>query len=202
MVTSEPDHPLRFYNPAAFAFDTEVAIALIADMQIRRAIDRGDFDDLPGSGKPLDLPARHDPHWWLNNLMKREGIIMLPPSIQLRKDDAALDEHLDGLPNERDVRHEIEQFNERVIRARYQLPAGPPLITMPRDIDATVTAWADRRAAKARAATDGAGGRDASFGSTSDRWPGRRSTDEARRTASRKDRAERLGRRRRRRRRP
>lgn len=46
------------------------------------------------------------------------------------------------------VRREIEQFNERVIRARNQLPAGPPLITMPRDVEATVTAWADRGAAR------------------------------------------------------
>lgn len=74
---------------------------------------------------------------------------MLPPSIQLRKDDAALDRQLDQLPNEAAVRGEVEQFNERVIRARYQLPAGPPLITMPRDVEATVTAWAERRAAHA-----------------------------------------------------
>lgn len=148
MTGPERGLPLPFYNPAAVAFDTEVAIALIADMQIRRAIERGEFDDLPGSGKPLDLSDRHDPDWWLKNLIKREKIVMLPPSIQLRKDDAALDEQLDRLSNKTAVRREIEQFNERVIRARYELPVGPPLITMPRDIEATVTAWADRRAAR------------------------------------------------------
>jgi hypothetical protein len=147
MTEPESGPPLPFYNPAAFAFDTEVAIALIADMQIRKAIERGEFDDLPGSGKPLDLPDHHDPDWWLKSLMKREGIAMLPPSIQLRKDDAALDEQLDQLSNETAVRRETHQFNERVIRARYHLPAGPPLITMPRDVDATVTAWAERKAA-------------------------------------------------------
>lgn len=134
MTSPESIPPLAFYNPAAFAFDTEVAIALIADMQIRKAIERGEFDDLPGSGKPLDLPDHHDPDWWLKSLMKRERIVMLPPSIQLRKEDAALDAELDQLGNEAAVRNEVEQFNERVIRARYQLPAGPPLITMPREI--------------------------------------------------------------------
>jgi len=152
MTEPESVPPLRFYNPAAFAFDMEVAIALIADMHIRKAIERGEFENLPGSGKPLDLPDHHDPDWWLKNLMKREKIVMLPPSIQLRKDDAALDEQLDRLSNEAAVRREITQFNERVIRARYQLPAGPPLITMPRDIDATVAAWSDRRAARAEEA--------------------------------------------------
>jgi len=151
-----PGPPLAFYNPAAIAFDTKTMIALIADMQIRKAIERGEFDNLPGAGEPLDLPDHHDPDWWLKNLARREGLMMLPPSIQLRKDDAALDELLDQLSNEMAVRREVEQFNERVIRARYQLPAGPPLITMPRDIEATVSAWADRRAARAQEARQNA----------------------------------------------
>lgn len=151
---TEPDSgpPLTFYNPAAFEFDTEFVIALIAEMRIRKAIERGEFDNLPGSGKPLDLPTVHDPDWWLKSLVKRAGLVMLPPSIQLRKDDAALDEQLDQLSNEVAVRREIEQFNKQVIRARYQLPVGPPLITMPRDIEATVAAWADRRATRAEEA--------------------------------------------------
>jgi len=155
MTACEP--PSSFYNPSAFAFDTEVAIALIADMRIRKAIERGEFDNLPGAGEPLDLPDHHDPDWWLKSLMKREKLVLLPPSIQLRKDDAALDEQLDGLANEGEVRREVEQFNERVIRARYQLPAGPPLITMPRDVEATVTGWADRRVARAEEAHRRAG---------------------------------------------
>lgn len=77
---------------------------------------------------------------------------MLPPSIQLRKDDAALDGQLDELLSEVAVRREVEQFNERVMWARYQLPVGPPLITMPRDVEATVGAWADRRAVRAEEA--------------------------------------------------
>ena len=152
MPAPESTPPLAFYNPAACVFDSDVMIALIADRRIRQGIERGDFDNLPGSGKPLDLTDHNDPDWWLHSLMKREGIAMLPPSIQLRKDDAALDDQLDQLSDEAAVRREVEQFNERVIRARYQLPAGPPLITMPRDTDATVAAWADRRAARAEEA--------------------------------------------------
>lgn len=148
MAEEESRLPLAFYNPAAIVFDTEVVIALIADMRIREAIERGEFDNLPGSGEPLDLPDHHDPDWWLKSLLKREHLVLLPPSVQLRKDDAALDDQVDQLENEADARREIEQFNERVIRARYQLPAGPPLITMPRNIDATLTEWADRKAAR------------------------------------------------------
>ncbi|WP_036961709.1 DUF1992 domain-containing protein [Promicromonospora kroppenstedtii] len=144
MTDSHP--PPQFFDPYAVAIDEEVAIALLADMHIRNAIERGEFDNLPGSGKPLDLPDRHDPDWWLKNLMKRERIVLLPPSIQLRMEDAALDGRLDELWSEADVRQEIEEFNQRVLRGRYQPPAGPPLVTMPRDVEATVAAWADRRA--------------------------------------------------------
>ncbi|MFT3874874.1 MAG: DUF1992 domain-containing protein [Propioniciclava sp.] len=149
---AEHELPLRFYDPAAVVFDTDTAIALLADMQIRKAIERGEFDNLPGAGKPLNLPHRHDPDWWIRSIVKREGLAMLPPSVQLRMEDAALDEQLDQLWDEAAVRREVEKFNERVTWARYQLPAGPPLITMPRDIEATVAAWVDRRAARAEEA--------------------------------------------------
>ena len=52
------------------------------------------------------------------------------------------------------MRRDVEDFNERVVRARYQLPEGPPLITMPRDVDATVAAWQERRAARRVARTE------------------------------------------------
>jgi len=119
------------------------------DLQIRQAQERGEFDNLPGAGKPIEgLGGEHDPDWWLKKLVERERIAVLPPSIALRKEDAELDDRLDKLNVERDVRREVEDFNERVIRARYSLSAGPPLITMPRDVEATVEAWDQRRAAR------------------------------------------------------
>jgi hypothetical protein len=123
------------------------------DLQVRQAMARGDFDDLPGQGKPIaDLGPAHDPDWWLKRLVERERIAVLPPSVQLRKEDAGLDERLAGLGSEREVRREIEDFNERVIAARYRLPEGPPLITMPRDVEETVATWRASRAARRPAA--------------------------------------------------
>jgi hypothetical protein len=123
------------------------------DLQVRRAMERGDFDDLPGAGKPIeDLGRTHDPDWWLKRFVERERIVVLPPSVQLRKDDAELDGRLDRLATEKDVRREVQDFNDRVIAARYRLPEGPPLITMPRDVEATVSAWHERRATARRAA--------------------------------------------------
>ena len=81
---------------------------------------RGAFDDLPGAGKPIeDLGTEHDPDWWLKRMVKREKVSVLPPSLQLRKDDAELDERLDKLTAESEVRREVEEFNARVLKARY-----------------------------------------------------------------------------------
>ena len=120
------------------------------DLQVQQAMERGDFDDLPGAGKPIgDLGTQHDPDWWVKQLIERERITgVLPPALQLRKDDAELDDRLDALASETEVRREVEDFNARVLHARYTPVEGPPLITMPRDVDETVAAWHERRAAR------------------------------------------------------
>lgn len=119
------------------------------DQQVQQAIRRGDFDDLPGAGKPLkDLGVEHDPDWWIKKLVERERLVVLPASVQLRKDDAALDGLLDEMSREDDVRTAVEEFNARVLRARYSIPEGPPLVTMTRDVEGTVAAWRERRAAR------------------------------------------------------
>ncbi|WP_460812245.1 DnaJ family domain-containing protein [Nocardioides salsibiostraticola] len=119
------------------------------DQQIRVAMARGDFDNLPGAGKPIkDLDGAYDPDWWLKKLVEREQISVLPPSLQLRKDDAELDARLDAFSTEGDVRREVEEFNARVMKARYDPTPRPPLITLPRDTDAQIQAWRTRRAAR------------------------------------------------------
>ena len=124
------------------------------DLQIKQAMDRGDFDDLPGAGKPIkNLGTQHDPDWWVKQLIEREKISgLLPPALQLRKDDAELDANLDRHTAESEVRRMVEDFNARVMKARYTPVEGPPLITMPRDVDAEVDAWRERRLARRRAA--------------------------------------------------
>jgi hypothetical protein len=120
------------------------------DLQIKQAMERGEFDDLPGAGKPLgDLGSPYDRDWWLKKLIEREQITgVLPPALQLRKEDAELDALLDREAREQDVRRTLEDFNRRVIEARRQLQGGPPVVTPTRDVDAEVERWRERRAAR------------------------------------------------------
>ena len=119
------------------------------EQQLRVAHERGDFDNLPGAGKPIEgLGTEHDPDWWVKRLVEREHISVLPPALELRKEDQELAETLDRLATEKEVRRELEDFNARVRRARMQLQGGPPVITPERDLDAEVEAWQERRTAR------------------------------------------------------
>ena len=130
------------------------------DLQIQQAMERGDFDDLPGYGKPIEgIGSDHDPDWWLKKLVEREQITgVLPPALQIRKDDAELDGRLDRLGTEREVRREVEDFNDRVRKAMIQPLGGPPMITPQRDVEDEVAALGGtaRRAGRGAARAAGA----------------------------------------------
>ncbi len=145
---SEPETDQRTGKSAAAARIQHQAAWV--DQQIRVAMAKGEFDNLPGAGKPIkDLGTEHDPDWWLKRLIEREQVTgVLPPALQLRKDDAELDGRLDKMSAESDVRREVESFNARVMKARYTPVDGPPLVTQPRDVEATVSGWKERRAAR------------------------------------------------------
>ena len=120
------------------------------DQQVRVAMARGDFDNLPGAGKPIEgLGTQHDPDWWVKKLIEREHITgVLPPALALRKEDAELDATLDLESAERVVRELLEDFNKRVVEARRQLQGGPPVITRTRDVEAEIAAWRARRTSR------------------------------------------------------
>nr|MCW2728547.1 hypothetical protein [Aeromicrobium sp.] len=117
------------------------------DMQVQQAIRRGEFDNLPGAGKPIaGIDRPHDPDWWIKRLIERERITgVLPPALALRKEDAELDATLDRITTPTGVRQAVDDFNARIIEARRQLQGGPPVITPLRDGDDEVASWHRRR---------------------------------------------------------
>ncbi len=51
------------------------ALQIIADNKIRAAIEAGEFDNLPGFGRPsaiIDEP--YDPYWWIRRKLRREQL--------------------------------------------------------------------------------------------------------------------------------
>ncbi|WP_314650166.1 DUF1992 domain-containing protein [uncultured Microbacterium sp.] len=127
--------------------------AAFIESAIQVAIRRGEFDDLPGAGKPIEgLGDHHDPDWWIRRKIETENLTGLgPPALLLREEDRGLDAQLDLLGREADVRAVLDDFNRRVVEARRQLLGGPPVVTTTRDVDAEVEAWTERRARRAAA---------------------------------------------------
>lgn len=125
--------------------------AAVVETAIQQAMRRGDFDDLPGAGKPIPgLGESHDPDWWIRRKIEREQLTGLgPPALRLRVENVELEHRLDELAREDDVREALEDFNRRVIEARRQLQGGPPVVTPTRDVEAEVAAWRERRDARA-----------------------------------------------------
>jgi hypothetical protein len=68
-------------KPPGIGFQTWV------ERQIREAMERGEFDNLPGAGKPIpDLDKPHDELWWVKDKLRRERLSYLPPTLALRKE--------------------------------------------------------------------------------------------------------------------
>lgn len=127
-------------KPPDVSFETWI------DKQIREATERGDFDDLPGAGKPIpDLDKPYDELWWLKQKLRRENISHLPPTLALRKAaEDALAAAMDA-PAEDEVRRIVAGINTRIAEAIRKPLSGPPLNLVPFDVERVVGDWRERR---------------------------------------------------------
>lgn len=115
---------------------------------IREATERGEFDNLPGAGKPLDLGSPDDPDWWIKRKLRAEGLDTagaLPAVVSLRREAAAFPESLRELRSEDGVRRVLADYNDRVRadRLRPRDPRYPPLVAPLVDIEAMTARWRD-----------------------------------------------------------
>ncbi|HEX5569195.1 MAG TPA: DUF1992 domain-containing protein [Streptomyces sp.] len=117
-----------------------------ADRQIREAAERGEFDGLPGAGRPLPaLDGPYDELWWIKGKTSREGLSFLPPALALRKEaeDALAAAH--RAPSQTRVRRIVAEINEKIRAALRRPPPGPPLNLTPFDVEQVVREWHERR---------------------------------------------------------
>lgn len=134
-------------------------IESLIDARIRAARENGEFDDLPGAGKPL--PGRAEPHdeqWWLKEFLRREGInaeAMLPPSMQLARQVERLPDEVRQLPSEQRVRETVTELNRDILD--YQLRPSPPFVPVRRvDVETMVALWREALEARFAAARQAA----------------------------------------------
>ena len=123
-------------KPPGVSFETWV------EKQIREAAERGEFDNLPGAGKPLAwLKKPHDENAWLRDKLARENVTYLPPSLALRKKAAQARAAAADAESEADVRRILDDVNAEIVAAIKRPPDGPPLNLAPFDVEHIVREW-------------------------------------------------------------
>ena len=87
-----------------------------ADRQIREALERGEFDALPGRGKPLrDLHLPYQPGWWARRWIERERTRDALHEVAAETERAL--GRLWTLPDEGAVRREVAKLNRHLEEA-------------------------------------------------------------------------------------
>jgi hypothetical protein len=123
------------------------------DRQLREAQERGEFDDLPGAGKPLPGAGQeYEEDWWVRQWLAREGEAagVLPPTLALRREAQDLEQLVDRRSSEAAVRELVAALNEQIRKARVGLLDGPPTLLPPFDVEDVVAGWKRRRLRRAR----------------------------------------------------
>ncbi|MFI7576878.1 DUF1992 domain-containing protein [Micromonospora sp. NPDC049497] len=122
------------------------------EAQIRSAQERGEFDNLPGMGKPI--PGRNLPYdesWWIKSFLEREALptdLLLPTPLLLRRRVEQVPDEVRDLPTEEAVRAYVAVLNREIL-AWLRNPSGPRVVVRPVNADEVVRGWRERRQARA-----------------------------------------------------
>ena len=112
------------------------------ERKIRDAMERGEFDNLPGSGQPLpDLDRPYDELWWLRKKLREEKLSIEPPALELRRqlDDTRV--RIAAARSEGEVRRLVAAVNERIVYVNSHTTFGPPSDLVPLDVERVVAEW-------------------------------------------------------------
>src|SRR5262245_9993354 len=127
-------------------FGTSLSWNLLAEERIQAARAEGQFENLPGFGKPI--PGIDDPHddlWWVKDKLKREQLSSLPPALAIRLDVEKSLEAIAHLATEQQVRQAVTALNDRIRKASFGVTWGPPVDVVPLDVDEVVMQWREAR---------------------------------------------------------
>lgn len=113
------------------------------DRQIREATERGEFDNLPSAGKPLNLDPDED--WWIKAKLAHEDLgALLPGPLMLRREVERIQDTLADVERESVAREVLDDLNAR-IREYYLRPGpAPQIIVRLVDVEAELDAWRRR----------------------------------------------------------
>ncbi len=100
----------------------------IAEERIREAMQRGEFDNLPGKGKPVKL--ENDSHIApelriAHKILKNAGC--LPPEIEIKKEIQTTEELLSGIKDTQEKYRQIKKLNYLIMKLNMMRRVSPLL---------------------------------------------------------------------------
>ncbi|WP_333618379.1 DUF1992 domain-containing protein [Dietzia sp.] len=144
----ERDGAVPRRKPPGVAFETFV------ERQIRQATERGDFDNLPGAGKPLPKRGGDGDDWWIRQYAEREGLTgheFLPPALRLRRERELLPGKARDCHSEREVEALAAAYNRDVAEfIRRGVGNGPNLPVSRVDPRTLIATWREGRRDRGR----------------------------------------------------
>lgn len=99
----------------------------IIEHRIQEAMAKGDFDNLPGYGKPLRLEDdSHIPEDLRMAYKVLKNANCLPPEVELRRDIRHMKDMLDDIPDEAEKVRQIQRINYKIMKLN-TMGRGSPL---------------------------------------------------------------------------
>lgn len=116
------------------------------DRQVREAAERGEFDNLPGAGKPIKgLDRPWDITHWAAEMLRRENLSVLPPALELRRHVERELEEIMQLGHEIGVSKAVETLNQHIRETNKTIYEGPASLVRPVDLAEVLARWRARQ---------------------------------------------------------
>ena len=100
----------------------------IIEQKIREAQMKGEFDNLPGTGKPVEIEDdRHVPEDLRMAYKILKNANCVPPEIELKKEIRRMEDMLENLSDEKEKYRQIKKINFRIMQLNMLRKTSPLL---------------------------------------------------------------------------
>jgi hypothetical protein len=100
----------------------------IIEQKIREAQVKGEFDDLPGTGKPVEIEDdRHVPEDLRMAYKILKNANCIPPELELKKEIRRMEDMLENLSDEKEKYRQIKKINFKIMQLNMLRKTSPLL---------------------------------------------------------------------------
>jgi hypothetical protein len=104
------------------------ALQKIIEQKIREAQMKGEFDNLPGTGKPVEIEDdRHVPEDLRMAYKILKNANFVPPEIELKKEIRRMEDMLENLSDEKEKYRQIKKINFKIMQLNMLRKTSPLL---------------------------------------------------------------------------